>query len=590
MSGTVATPNARSTDVGVAEQEVVGRSIAFRSPSGSMRVEPDAAAEVSRAVLSFLDLAATATGRDTYYNASEEQQAAENTLHTAVAAVNPGLYAAILTLPGVNDRAAQIGIAKLLRTPASPSSLVSREDEGKVMAMLLGKMSPPRRFRTLGILADKRINNRRARRLIADAVFSSLKQLPMWAVKYRPKLQDALRHAWGNNAVLGLASYVSGHPSPACAVNLTRWRGLLNRYARRDVDGTPLASDAKLLMEAFAYIMEVEPVSGWTQPMFRMAKAAKADLSAGKTLPLEVLTGIRNRHHKNVALKEVYDQAAVGGGISASNRIRVQKAAERAGSQAAQGFDADASDLVGLYVYALEKGATALPEVVPAIIRKAIEAAGNLPIHPASAAIVIDTSASMAGTAASGKNRPLAVCLAMRDILVAASQASTVWTTAEPDQFVAGSGPSAVNEIVSGYIPPSMLCPAGDSSLALAVANAVATRPEALFLLTDGYENAPEGRTAEVLAQAKQFLPGLAIYQITPVFAAESLATRAIPGAAVLPVRQPEALGLVAIRALLEQDLCAGLEAIMSAANSRLASIADYTPRGIAAVEGKDSE
>ena len=74
----------------------------------------------------FLDTAATATARATFYNTRAEQGAAVETVHRDLFALDRGIYTAALLLPGVTDFSRQIGTVRLLRTPQS-NGLLSPE-------------------------------------------------------------------------------------------------------------------------------------------------------------------------------------------------------------------------------------------------------------------------------------------------------------------------------------------------------------------------------------------------------------------------------------------------------------------------------
>src|SRR6185369_2781064 len=79
-------------------------------------------AEAGRIVVSFLDTATTSLGRATHYNSREEQQRAELLQHDALLWLDRDLYAVLLALPGVTDRARQVGIKNLLGSARSASS------------------------------------------------------------------------------------------------------------------------------------------------------------------------------------------------------------------------------------------------------------------------------------------------------------------------------------------------------------------------------------------------------------------------------------------------------------------------------------
>ncbi len=85
-----------------------------------------------------------------------------------------------------------------------------------------------------------------------------------------------------------------------------------------------------------------------------------------------------------------------------------------------------------------------------------------------------------------------------------------------------------------------------------------------VFVLTDGYENAPAGRFAEVVRAVRRMGVETPIHQFSPVFAAEARGIRslceAVPG---LPVSKPEAIGLGLLKVLFEADVDRGAAALL---------------------------
>ena len=126
--------------------------------AGEVCVQPRAREDVKRAILGFLDASTTATGRKTFYNSKEEQEAAEKALHDAVYSVNRGLYGAMLTLPGVSDRAVQIGLQRMLDEPRldNDPSFLAYDEEAKLLAYLAGELPPQRLFKLFGVFRDTR--------------------------------------------------------------------------------------------------------------------------------------------------------------------------------------------------------------------------------------------------------------------------------------------------------------------------------------------------------------------------------------------------------------------------------------------------
>ncbi len=158
----------------------------------------------------------------------------------------------------------------------------------------------------------------------------------------------------------------------------------------------------------------------------------------------------------------------------------------------------------------------------------------------------MDVSASMSGHDTQAM-RPISVALALRDVLAGTSERSTIVTS-------------------DGRVVPAaeLIEPAGDTSLAAGLVTLLKQDPDVMFVLTDGYENAPAGRFAEVVGAVRRMGVETPIHQFSPVFAAEARGIRslcdAVPG---LPVSKPEAIGLGLLKVLFEADVERGVEALL---------------------------
>ncbi len=459
----------------MSERTLTSRTLARRA-DGSVRVTEHAREELRKALLGLLDAVATATGRETFYNTKEEQMAAEEALHRDVFDIDRGLYGVVLALPGVNDHATQQGLARLLDQPHNGAALLDERQEGALIRHLAGRLPPQRLFKLFITLRQRRINNRRTRRLILSSILGS-DRLAFWAVKYRHKLREALRHALGTGVANGLRTLTD-------PIRLER---MLGKYLGANAD-----RDAAWQCVHFILGGRRE----YTLPLLRAFTQAKSDLERGAQLPVEVLGGIRSRYHKGVPHARVLELARQGGSISEGQKLALQRSAARHDVELA--FDPTRADLVRLYVYALECVMT--PEVRAALDDRARAQARHLPVRYERVGIVVDTSASMQGTA-QGKYRPLAVALALRDVLAASAREARV---------AASQG---------AFDEHGLIRPVGDTCLARAVAELLQDDLDALYLLSDGYENAPAGRVDEVLRALRGLGVTTPVYQLTPVLA-----------------------------------------------------------------------
>jgi hypothetical protein len=505
---------------------------------GEVRVHADARAEVGRAVLAYLDTIGTATGRETFYNSRADQEATESAAHDGCWAVTRGLYAALLALPGVTDRAMQTGVLRLLDNPLVPAdpSFLTFEQETRLVTHLARALPPQRLYKLFGQFAANRVNNRRTRTLVLRSILATGPSLPWRAVKYRAKLRDALRHALGAGVANGVAKLTAAADPMTCP------EAKLAKYIDPFI---PAWANRDEVYQCIAFVLGAKREGGFTLPLLKAFAAARIDLVAGSALPVEVLEGIRSRFHKNTPHAKVLEIASTAGTITDGQKLGMQRAAKAAGVEVA--FDPTRQDMVKLYVYALETGVMT-PDIRAALDAKAKAAAAALPVRYANLGVVLDASASMQGSGTQ-KFRPLAVTLAMRDVLVASATASGgVEATTAVDEF-------------------GMVCPTGDTALAGLLVKALKRNPDAVYVLTDGYENAPAGRVDEVMRAARALGVTTPVFQVSPIMGAEAGGLRRLSDElAPVPVSRPEAVGLGMVRAVLTADVEAGIRALLAIA------------------------
>lgn len=501
-------------------------------------------AQAGVTVCSFLDAAATSFGRATHYNTQEEQQKAEIHNHAAMLRMDRDLYTLFLTLPGVTDRSRQLGIRNLLAECRNGENRILDEDgERQIVHGLMHNLPATRMLKLFtsfpGIpeVGIPRINNARTRKLILNSVLGS-RALELWAVKYRHKIRDALVHAFGRRKASYLREILRKDPGERNAQEIRILRREIGRYA-----GTSGQRMAKAY-ECVGFVLGVR--DGLTLPLFRAFLSARDDLTTGKKLPTTVLEGIRSTFHKDTPKEEVLRLTAES--MTKAEKLATQKRAKEAGVE----LDINPLDYeaVKLYIYAFETGMTS--EIAEALDKKAHKAAQGFPARYEQIAVIVDSSRSMVGDRTQ-KLRPMATTLACRDMLRHIAQNARV-------VYAGGS-------FNDGDV---LVRPSGDTALADALVDilAVDERPEAIFVLSDGYENAPAGRFGEVVEAVREIGIDTPIFHMNPVFAAESTGVRTLAENSVptLPVRDPEGVGLSFIRGLLESEPVRGINALLSVA------------------------
>jgi len=477
----------------------------------------------------FLDTAATATARATFYNTRAEQEAAVETVHRDLFELDRGVYTAALLLPGVTDFSRQIGAVRLLRTARTDNGLLSPEQEGAALRGLLGLLPPQRMLKLFVWLRTQHVNNARARRLILSTLLGA-GNLEFWAVKYRRKLATALTHAWGRRTASILRAVLAkpaiGRSDKECQI--------VRRHLHRFVDG----EDCDRAEQCVRFVLGDE--DGLTLRRLTAYRDAKCDFARGRALPYETLEGLRSRFHRDKTSADVLELTKSQ--LTAGQKIGLQRKAAEADVEVE--FDPARYDAVRLYVYAYEMG---LSDAIRAELhRKAQATARRLPIQFEHAGVLLDVSASMLGHQTQ-QRRPISVALALRDLLAETAERATIVTS-------------------DGRVAPAceLIEPAGDTSLAAGLVTLLKREPDVVFVLTDGYENAPAGCFAEVVRAVRRMGVQTPIHQFSPVFAAEARGIRslceAVPG---LPVSKPDAIGLGLLKVLFESDIERGVAALL---------------------------
>jgi len=251
------------------------------------------------------------------------------------------------------------------------------------------------------------------------------------------------------------------------------------------------------------------------------------------------LDGIRSTYHPKVTQQELLNLTKTN--LTNKQKKLVQKKAIKENIQV--DFDPNRYTMTELYIYSYEMGMT--KDISNAIIRKAKNAAITLPFKYNTLGIVFDASHSMSGSK-DQPLRPISISLATRDMLKYACE----------NYFIDYAG---------GFSKDGLSIPCGETSLATSLCKIIQKNPDAIFIISDGYENAPAGRTNEIIQIARRIGWNHPIYHINPVSAAESKTgmrylSKDIP---TLPISKPEAVGLTFFKPMLEVDPKNGLLSLL---------------------------
>lgn len=508
------------------------QTVAAYNPGQEWMPPPSISAqEAGKRVCAFLDVALTSFGRSTHYNTQAAQKIAETVAHDELLALDPGLYALLLGLDGLTDRCRQRGLWHLLASQPMKRSLPSARKR-EVIEHLVRELPPQRLFKTFDSLRAKsgRINNARTRKVILRAVLTA-RCLQLWVVKYRRKLASALKHAWGQRTT----SYLRNALATPLKQRDEAQKVALNREIGRFIK----PEDQSYVFECVGFALGIR--DKLTLPLLRTFEAAKADLQCGAGLPYEVLEGLRSVYHPDVSKEETLRITREG--LTKHQQKTFQKKARKAGVDVR--MNARNYTATELYLYAFDVGLD--NDVLQALEEKARKAAQFFPTRYDRLGVVIDASRSHEGDKAQPL-RPMAVTLATRDTLLRVGK----------EVYVGYCG---------GKLENGLHRPQGETSLAEVLVTILARKPEAVCIVSDGYENAPAGRVTEVVRALRGIGDTTPIFHLNPVFASEAGGVRSLDESIpVMPLRGPETLGMSFLRFLVEKDPIQGINMLIQLA------------------------
>ena len=249
----------------------------------------------------------------------------------------------------------------------------------------------------------------------------------------------------------------------------------------------------------------------FTSTTLRQSAAARRNLEAGRGMPRTTLSGIRGTFHPSISARVLRELAAPV--------IRREST--------------DGALTAAIKESLVSSQVTSLDAIVEGVADE------NSPIVDVRTAVVLDLSGS---SASSGERlyHPAALGLALVGLLQRHVSDLNVFQ-------VGGS------EILNGHGIPR---PQGVTDLATAVMEAARTEPEAILIVTDGYENCRQGDVAQVVAGMRRLGLMTAVEQVTPVIAAaEDLSRRRLSAAMpVVPVENETGVGELAARLLVVEQ------------------------------------
>jgi hypothetical protein len=349
-------------------------------------------------------------------------------------------------------------------------------------------------------MKNERVNNERARKIILGFLLGH-PNLEFYALKYRNKISEILQHVFGvkkTSILLSIAKKVvqSGVYESNKEANIAKENIL--KYT--DVDDNRIF---KLLLFMFKEDKGIDYLKRDFPILFEYKKAKK-DITNVTKVPEEVLVGlISNKNHPqyeelwSTELKRKTTKAMLRKNTevtSVNQQVRQTKSTEKLGVEK----DVDvkkASDYLALYKTGYENGWTAeLEEAIDELAEK--KKINNFQYN--NIGVILDDSNSMTGHKQQSKNTPKAVANFTAKVLSKSVENVTVEKT---DGEITDLATTFVNLLKNENSEKSY---------------------DAIFIITDGYENSYEGLMNEILntyfMESNRNMP---VFQISPITGAE---------------------------------------------------------------------
>jgi len=405
----------------------------------------------------------------------------------------------------------------------------------------LGENGLPYVLRLFIDMKNGKINNERMRKIILGFIWGQ-PNLEFYSLKYRNKIAKVLRHVYGvkmTSVLLSIAqkSVISGLFGNEKEMTIATDDVL--KYFNGDAKRA-----FKLLLFLFKRDARVE-YNANEFPLLSEYQKAKVDITSVTKVPEEVLLGMvastsHPQYHSlwSTAIQREATKALIRKNVtvtSVNQQVRQTKSTAKLGVEKTVELE-KATDFLALYKTGYEN--TFTPELNVAISKLA-EKKKIVGFFYQSIGIIVDESISMSGNALESKNTPRAI---------ADFTAKVLGKSADSATYVKTNGFST--DLASAFIE-------------LLKSENTANPYQAIFILTDGYENAYDGLTNEVISiwqtESGRNIP---MFQISPITSAEMGANVRKLGSNVvtMAINNPVALQPQITARLLEIDTKRWLE------------------------------
>jgi hypothetical protein len=516
---------------------------------GELIVSKNQLPTIKEGVVKGMEIAAGAKSSATYYHKREDQvQAIQNSV-SALYAISKELPLILAAQKGVTGFFIQEVILNELSKGetggacniVNPQTWYDDKIGSRVLNYLVHQLDSGNGItyvlRMFDSLRKRKINNSRSRKMVQSFILGH-DNLEFIAVKYRSKLKSILQHAYGNKKMSALSRVCGVYASGMNWIESTD-----AKFFEKEI--SKFSSDPRRTAKLLLYITgdgNPEFYSESEFPVISQFFKAKSDVRNCPSVPTEVLEGLlSDKSHPQY--KELWSNESkrkstqkmlreMNKTTTANQAIRQTKKNEELGVTKEVDMS-KVSDFLALYKTGYETDFS--QEILDAIDKLAEKRKfGNFMYR--NIGIVLDRSASMTGHKVESKNTPRAIAdFTMRVLQKSVDKCDVSMTSA-------GAGTD---------LATSFLDLVGDVEY------------DAVFILSDGYENSYEGLFNEVLQAWRELSQSvMPVYHISPITGAEMNAqVRSLgSGVSTLAINKPESMMLQLSSKLLEQDIKAWLQ------------------------------
>ncbi|MFA5366465.1 MAG: hypothetical protein WC333_00880 [Dehalococcoidia bacterium] len=406
----------------------------------------------------------------------------------------------------------------------------------------LGENGLPYILRLFVALKDAKVNNDRSRKIMLGYIWGQ-DNLEFYAMKYRNKIAKALRHVYGGKTASILVTIARKQLTYPSGISTEKEAKIVNEHILRYTN-----IEAIKVFKLFLFIMKRNDGVDYGAvefPLLSEYEKARRDITGVKTVPEEVLLGlISNIRHPQyhsmwaTKLQREATKAMIRKSTevtSVNQQVRQTKSTAKLGVEKTVDYE-KATDFLALYKTGYENGFT---REIGVAIDKLAESKKITGFFYQNIGVVLDESNSMTGHKQESKNTPRAIADFTSKVLARSANSSIVVRTKDE-----------VTDLATSFI--ELLKKENPS------------KPfDAMFILTDGYENAYDGMTNEVIsiwkAESGRDIP---VFQISPIVSAEMGANvrKLGPGVVTMAINNPVALQPQINARLLEIDTKRWLE------------------------------